>query len=138
MRVLLADPNALRRARLSADLGHCGFEVREAHDGQDVWFTVGRNLGLLEPDALVLDVDLPTLGGLELLIALRRAGKRIPVILLTSSASEEMRDRARRWGARAVLDWPHDSDTLTAALDYAVRPSECRLQVTLGAQGEGE
>src|SRR5262249_60662582 len=64
-----------------------GYEVVAAADGDD-----GCRLALTEPfDCAVLDIMLPGRDGLEILAELRRAGKALPVLLLT--ARDAIEDR---------------------------------------------
>ena len=104
MRILVVDDDAAVREALRRALQLEGYEVELAGDGAE---TLDRlKLDSVEPDALVLDVSMPRLDGLEVCRRLRRGGSRIPVLMLT--ARDEVADRV------AGLD--------AGADDYVVKP----------------
>jgi FixJ family two-component response regulator len=57
---------------------------------------------------MVLDLNMPDMGGIELLELLRSRGDTIPVIVVTAQNDAGVLDRARRAGAYAVLEKPVD------------------------------
>jgi two-component system response regulator FixJ len=57
---------------------------------------------------LLLDLNMPEMGGIEFLELLRSRGDTIPVIVVTAQNDSAMLDRARRAGAYAVLEKPVD------------------------------
>ncbi|MFZ5880851.1 MAG: response regulator [Chloroflexota bacterium] len=71
-----------------------------------------------KPDALLLDISMPEVSGLDLLEFLRRnqAWKRLPVIMLTSEASEVTIDQAMTIGADGYLTKPVVVEELEAML----------------------
>jgi two-component system copper resistance phosphate regulon response regulator CusR len=83
------------RSFLRRALKESGFAVDEAASGDD-----GLRLALLHPyDAIVLDLMLPGMTGLDVLRELRRAGRKTPVLVLT--ARDEVGDRVRGLDAGA-------------------------------------
>jgi FixJ family two-component response regulator len=79
---------------------------------------------LIEPaDCLVLDLQLPRLSGLEVQRYLRRAGSRVPTILITASDEPYSRDECAEEGASVWLRKPLDEGLLFGALERAqIRP----------------
>jgi two-component system response regulator FixJ len=67
----------------------------------------------LKDGCLVLDLNMPEMGGIELIELLRRRGDTIPVIVVTAENDSGMLDRARRAGAYAVLEKPVDDTLIT-------------------------
>jgi FixJ family two-component response regulator len=65
---------------------------------------------------LVLDLSMPQMNGFELLEQLRAAGSRLPVIVLTAHADEEVRRRSFSVGASAFLAKPFQADALVEAV----------------------
>ena len=104
MRILVVDDDAAVREALRRALQLEGYEVELAGDGAEALDRL--KLDSVEPDALVLDVSMPRLDGLEVCRRLRRGGSRIPVLMLT--ARDEVADRV------AGLD--------AGADDYVVKP----------------
>ena len=104
MRILVVDDDAAVREALRRALQLEGYEVELAADGAAALDRL--KLDSVEPDALVLDVSMPRLDGLEVCRRLRRGGSAVPVLMLT--ARDEVADRV------AGLD--------AGADDYVVKP----------------
>jgi DNA-binding NarL/FixJ family response regulator len=71
----------------------------------------------LNPDVVVLDVDMPDLNGFETMHALKRAGSRASVVFLGKEHSEAVVTSAFRAGARGYVVKSHVSRDLPGALD---------------------
>lgn len=103
-RVLLVDDTLTTRTLERSILETAGYQVTTAVDGMQA---LDLLLGDTEPpvDAVVTDVNMPRMDGLELCAALRSSGRfqRLPVILVTSLASEEDRRRGVEAGADAYI-----------------------------------
>lgn len=69
---------------------------------------------------VLLDINMPEMGGLELLELLRDRDILIPVIMVTAQNEVALRERAARAGAFAFLEKPVD-DTLIEAIDQALK-----------------
>jgi DNA-binding NarL/FixJ family response regulator len=100
LRVLIADDHPLYRDGLSAALNSAGFEViGEAVDGRQA---VALSLEL-HPDVVIMDLDMPGMGGVE---ATRRIANGIPhaaILVLTMLADDDSVFAALRVGARGYL-----------------------------------
>jgi two-component system OmpR family response regulator len=80
MRVLVVEDDANLNRQIKEALTDAGYAVDSAFDGEE-----GHFLGDTEPyDAVVLDIGLPQMDGLSVLEEWRRAGKTMPVLLLTA------------------------------------------------------
>jgi len=80
MRILVVEDDANLNRQLKEALTEAGYAVDVAFDGEE-----GHFLGDTEPyDAVVLDIGLPQMDGLSVLEEWRRAGKTMPVLLLTA------------------------------------------------------
>lgn len=109
-RVLIVDDEPLVRWAIAETLGHYGYEIDEAADGE----TTVRTLFELGagPDVVLLDLRLPDSTDLKLLETIRRIAPRAVVILMTAFGTREVREAALRLGAAAVLDKPFNIDDL--------------------------
>ena len=117
MRLLLAeDERELNRA-LVAILGHAGYEVDSAADGEEALYDVANN----DYDVIVLDIMMPKVDGLEVLRRLRADGCQTPVLMLT--AKSEVRDRVEGLdaGANDYLTKPFAAAELLARLRVLTR-----------------
>jgi two-component system, OmpR family, response regulator len=80
MRVLVVEDDANLNRQIKDALTEAGYAVDVAFDGEE-----GHFLGDTEPyDAVVLDIGLPQMDGLSVLEEWRRAGRTMPVLLLTA------------------------------------------------------
>jgi FixJ family two-component response regulator len=61
---------------------------------------------------LILDYEMPEMTGLELALALRQAGRSIPILLVTGAPSAELRDGAARAGIEGMVVKPPRDDEL--------------------------
>src|SRR5260221_14204442 len=93
MRLLVVDDDPAVREALALVLDLNGFEVSTADDGREAI----RTLAVASPDAVVLDVLMPGLDGLEVCRRMRAAGDRTPVLMLTARA--EVGERVSGLGA---------------------------------------
>ena len=100
-RLLVADDSFATRELIRSVLQAAGYEVVVAVDGADALEALRR-----EPIDLVLsDVEMPRLNGFELVTRIRaeRELHQLPVVLVTSLASEEHRRRGLEVGAQAYI-----------------------------------
>jgi two-component system response regulator MprA len=104
--------DALRRA-LTLD----GYTVELAEGGQEAL----RQLAVAAPDAIVLDVLMPDIDGLEVCRRLRAAGDRTPVLMLTARDGVPDRVAGLDTGADDYLVKPFALDELLARLRALVR-----------------
>jgi len=72
----------------------------------------------LQPDAILLDVEMPRMDGYELLSVLRGLPRfrHVPVVMMTSRTGEKHRRKAFELGATDYLVKPYQEDTLLAVL----------------------
>ena len=113
MRVLLIDDHALFRAGLQGLLERRGIEVvASVADGEAGVRAAAEH----SPDVVLLDLRMPHTDGLEVLRRMRRNGLAMPIVMLTTSSSEQDLLQALRSGAQGYLIKDMDPDELVAAL----------------------
>lgn len=69
---------------------------------------------------LILDLQMPGMGGLELQQRLAEAGRRIPVVVLTAHGDDDARAKALAAGAVAFMPKPFDGEALLGAVEVAL------------------
>jgi len=74
----------------------------------------------LTAGCMVVDCDMPGIGGLELLRRLRLYRIALPCILVTGKHAAGLRETAQAAGAAAVIEKPFDSDELILAIQGAL------------------
>lgn len=112
MRLLVVDDDRGLRDVLRRALMLAGYEVRLAETGSDALGEVST----AAPDAVVLDIGLPDIDGLEVCRLLRREGNRVPVLMLTARDAVSDRIDGLDAGADDYLAKPFDLDELLARL----------------------
>jgi two-component system, OmpR family, alkaline phosphatase synthesis response regulator PhoP len=105
--ILYADDEPSFRSLFEIWLRGGGFDVRLASDGLEALNSLADH-GL--PDAILLDVRMPRLDGIELCRILRRVWPLLPIVLV--SADERLETIGRNAGASAVLPKPSSSREL--------------------------
>ena len=86
-------------------------ELVHYSDGEEAMAQLwGSEANSRNPDVIVLDLNMPKVGGLEVLARLKKSGdlSAVPVAILTSSLSPEERSEAQRLGADRFLRKPVD------------------------------
>jgi chemotaxis protein histidine kinase CheA len=113
-RVLVADDSRAVREAMALLLERAGYQVDAAASGLAAW----RMLGRAHYDALVTDLEMPEMGGVELIERLRADPvlAPLPVVVVSSRVTEAARARALALGAVDVLDKPVGPEALLAAL----------------------
>lgn len=122
MRVLVVEDSVRLRENVVLGLKKAGYAVDAAADGrQGLWLAQSNPY-----DAIVLDIMLPELDGLELLKALRIAGRDEHVLLLTARDTLEDKIEGFRSGADDYLVKPFAFDELLARVGALVRRASGR------------
>jgi two-component system response regulator MprA len=119
MRVLVVDDEPAVRESLERVLRHDGFEVDLAVDGREAI----RRLALARPDAVLLDVLMPHIDGLEVCRRMRDTGDHTPVLMLTARDAVDDRVAGLEAGADDYLVKPFALDELLARLRALLRRS---------------
>lgn len=81
---------------------------------------------LVKTSCLILDINMPDTGGIELQDILSAAGYRIPIIFITAHHDEKVRSRALSKGAICFLEKPFEVDALSHCIDLALKASAGR------------
>ena len=118
LRIFLADDHSLVRRGIRSLLGvHSEWEVcGEATDGKEALEKVNK----LNPDVLILDINMPELNGLEVISRVHRMCPKVEVLVLTVQDSEQAMKQALEAGARGYMLKSDAGSELLAAVD-AVR-----------------
>ncbi len=117
MRLLVVDDDPSVREALALVLDLNGFDVTTAVDGREAIQT----LSVDSPDAVILDVLMPGLDGLEVCRRIRAVGNRTPVLMLTARAEVSERVAGLEAGADDYLAKPFAREELVARLRALLR-----------------
>jgi two-component system, OmpR family, response regulator MprA len=117
MRILVVDDDQAVRDSLRRSLAFNGYEVETASDGLAALESIARQ----RPDAVVLDVMMPRLDGLEACRRLRSAGEDLPILVLTARDAVSDRVAGLDAGADDYLPKPFALEELLARLRALLR-----------------
>jgi len=115
--VLVVDDDRAVRESLRRSLEFNGYQVSLANDGADALASIGATA----PDALVIDVMMPRLDGIETTRALRAAGSDLPILVLTARDTVGDRVEGLDAGADDYLTKPFALEELLARLRALLR-----------------
>ncbi len=114
--VLVVDDSPIDRRLAGALLTKRGYAVVYASDGRDALTKIKG----ARPDAVVTDLMMPEMTGLELVEAMRREHPSIPVVLMTAHGSEETAIDALRMGASSYVPKRRLADDLADTVQAIV------------------
>jgi two-component system, OmpR family, KDP operon response regulator KdpE len=114
--LIVEDDTALRRS-LRATLSIHGFDIGEAGNGEEALM----RLRMVDYDAVLLDINMPRIGGMEACSRIRRIFTRLPILMLTVRDSEDDKVTALESGADDYITKPFQVRELTARLRAAIR-----------------
>jgi DNA-binding response OmpR family regulator len=117
MRVLLVEDSVRLQHSIGAALRRSGYAVDSALDGEDGLWMAETN----DYDAMVLDIMLPKIDGLEVLSRLRAKAREVPVLLLTAMDAVEDRVKGLNLGADDYLVKPFALEELLARVQALCR-----------------
>jgi two-component system response regulator MprA len=117
MRLLVVEDDTAVREALAVVLGLDGFDVSTASDGREGMHA----LATVRPDAVILDVLMPGLDGLEVCRRIRATGDHTPVLMLTARAEISERGAGLEAGADDYLVKPFAREELIARLRALLR-----------------
>jgi two-component system, NtrC family, response regulator AtoC len=126
-RILVIDDDASLRFALEAVLGDAGLTVVTCASGAAGLQTFEAS----GADAVLTDLAMPEMDGLEVLTRLRALDAGVPVIMLTAHGSERAAVAAMKAGAYHYLPKPFDPDEIVLAVQRAIETRSLRLQNAL-------
>jgi len=115
-KVLVVDDKQMMRDSVAQTLQRAGYTVVAATDGNAALDQAAKH----RPAAVVTDLRMPAMDGLELLTRLRQLDDQLPVVLMTAYGSIEEAVRAMRQGAFDFVQKPFEGDQLVMTIRRAV------------------
>ena len=130
-KVLVIDDEANLRKVLAALLRRDGYDVTIAEDGE---------MGLAEfqkngADAVITDLVMPKVGGMEVLRAINSADPEVPVIIITAHGTVDSAVEAIKLGAFDYVTKPFDQTELSNVIAKAIRTHESARRNARGERG---
>lgn len=115
--VLVVDDKEMMRDSVGSTLQRAGFQVITAESGEHALTAAAKR----RPDAVVTDLKMPGLTGIELLERLREIDTELPVVLMTAFGTIDTAVSAMKLGAFDYITKPFQGDELVIAVKRACR-----------------
>jgi two-component system chemotaxis response regulator CheY len=119
-KILVVDDAETQRFQLKKDLEAAAYEVVEAYDGLHGLLIIDEN-----PDisVIICDVNMPVMDGITMCSKIKEAGKLpgVPIFMLTTEASAEMKQTAKQLGVRAWITKPFVATKLVEAVGKVIK-----------------
>jgi len=114
-KVMIVDDSLMVRQLVNRALTGAGFSVVEAQDGVDAVTKLAESPATA---LVVLDVNMPNMGGMEFLENIRAKNEyaSLPVVMLTTEGQPQLMRRAKALGAKGWIVKPFKPDQLVAAV----------------------
>lgn len=126
--ILIVDDSTTARKYVRRELERHGHQVLEAATGDAALQT----LSSIKPSLVISDVNMGPMDGLALLARIRGlfTARELPVLMLTTEVSDELKARGRAAGATGWLVKPFDPDRMSAVIAHVLS-----LSVRQGSDG---
>lgn len=117
-KILAVDDSISIRQMVSHTLKDAGYEVETANDGNDAL----KKAQQTRFDVVISDVNMPIMGGLELVKAIRSnpAYRFVPILMLTTETSMDKKQEGKQAGATGWLVKPFNPDTLLKTIKRVI------------------
>ncbi len=117
--ILVTDDEKAIRDALRLILEYEGYRIIEASDGEEALSKLSRQA----PDAVLLDIRMPKMNGLDVLKRIRTQGNEIPVLMISGHGNIDTALEALRLGAQDFLEKPLERDVVLRRLETALEQS---------------
>ncbi|MCK5293021.1 MAG: response regulator [Arcobacteraceae bacterium] len=113
--ILIVDDASLIRSVASKAAESVGYNVVTAQDGSDGLVKLREN----QIDLIFSDVNMPQMGGLEMVAEIKKdpANKFLPIVMLTTESSPELKSQGKALGVKAWLVKPFNKSKFLLALE---------------------
>ena len=125
-RVLVVDDVAVERTFIRTTLAAAGYDVVEAENDEQAVRVMREMTGMLPVDAILSDLRMPPINGVELIAYFRRQYPAIPVVVLTAYPDVELAVSLMRQGVMDFLVKPVLQDELLSVVKRAVEQQGMR------------
>jgi two-component system chemotaxis response regulator CheY len=110
--ILVIDDAKTMRDTLKDLLVPAGFDVIEADNGEQGLETLAQH----KVDLVISDLNMPGMDGLTMCSHIKEQGYDIPIFILTTQTSPELKARAKEYGVVAWIVKPHKDDILLGGI----------------------
>lgn len=112
-KILIVDDSKSMRSLITTTLKSAGFEVQEAEDG----IYAIESFKSFRPNLVLTDINMPRMGGLELISEIRKIDSIVPILCLTTESSEGMKKTGKSNGATGWIVKPFSPEKLLSTIE---------------------
>lgn len=114
-KILIVDDSSMIRLIVSKAAKKAGYEVVSAVDGKDGLEQLALHNNI---DLVLSDINMPIMGGFEMIESIKnnKKTKFIPIVMLTTESSEELKQQGRQLGVKAWMVKPFNEKTFLKAM----------------------
>jgi len=115
-KILVVDDSETARVQVKIDLVGAGHEVLEAENGIKGLETLSANKDI---QLIICDVNMPEMDGLTMCeeVSANNELNKIPIIMLTTQCSDDMKARGKKSGVVAWINKPHKATSLISGIE---------------------
>lgn len=113
MKILIAEDNMLIAKTLELCLQKDGYQIICSFDGLEAINKIETE----NPDLIIVDINLPSYSGLEILAKVKQNDAFVPVIVISSEGQQKVIDEARQLGADEFISKPFNINTITSKIE---------------------
>jgi two-component system response regulator GlrR len=122
LRVLIVDDNVALNESLALLIERKGIETDQAYDGHQALRIIHSN----DLDAVISDVSMPGMDGIELLGKIKQLREDLPVIIMSGNVDPNLMEEVTRMGAIGFLAKPINDELLISMLHRGTTPRKFR------------
>ncbi len=132
-KILIVDDEPFNLDLLEQELTDLGYSTERAGDGAQALSKIDN----ANPDLVLLDYRMPDMNGIEVLQAVRRSHKELPVVIITAHGSIELAVEAVKAGADDFITKPFDPEHLALVVQRCLARAQLQADVEFLAQELG-
>jgi DNA-binding NtrC family response regulator len=132
-KILIVDDEPFNLDLLEQELTDLGYSTERAGDGAQALSKIDN----ANPDLVLLDYRMPDMNGIEVLQAVRRSHKELPVVIITAHGSIELAVEAVKAGADDFITKPFDPEHLALVVQRCLARAQLQANVEFLAQELG-
>ncbi len=133
-KILIVDDEPFNLDLLEQELTDQGYAIERANDGEEAL----KKIDSSQPDLVLLDYNMPSLNGIEVLRELRKKECDVPVIMLTAHGTIERAVMAIKEGAYDFLTKPFEPDHITLTVKKALEQERLKRRVEILSEEVGQ
>lgn len=119
-KVLVIDDSSFQRKWIVKAVEQLGHSAIEASDGQQGLTMLASE----KPDCVTVDLNMPTMNGLQFLANTSDINGDVPIIVITADIQDATRKQCRNLGARAFLNKPFKPDEIQNAIKECLNTAD--------------